>query len=1387
MHLSLRWSLGLLILCLFITTCSKEPASTAEVAKKTMPESERLFSRQFFTGEPAEPKIKEFLTLLKSAQTRIGEQQPRYLTGDIRREMEQARRTASNARSREVTFTQWGPLNTTGRTRSIVVDMRDSTLGTYLIGTVASGVWKTEDNGQNWRLVSEDVPYPYNSIIAASESDPTVIYMGTGEVYPFPGSIASDGLGLYKSTDGGENWEPLEGLNPDSLGSVMDIAVNPSDPDELYVISIRHDRFSVAFGLDRSLLWYSDNGGGTWTLLLESVEYLTDIAPHPDNFEEFILGEENVGILRTANRGQDLTPVFELPDSRRIVLKRAPSDPRIVHALEVAAVSEDGFGVERVRSYRSTDSGRTWSGVEPSTIDYSIIASGQGNFSVAMGVHSENPNLIYVGGTGGIVSAEVGDTEELDFDYTASSTFPFFREALPTDGQLVAFTPLLVEQLDLPSTPAIDPDTVGPIELVFGDGPQMVMRHTNDTPADFLGTYQDYVEVPFQAFIADSTQQLMASFLDENRNGQWDPEGVTLDGRTQIGETIIVHTIPYDASRPASAIVNGRVLDFSAYTIGLITNPDFSIPFERINDRLKIQPIFGQVLRSEETVLVDGYFQFGASHDFTIDGRNVHPDHHDFIILPKPDGNFKILGVNDGGFTKSEDGGQTWRSTGYNFDLFEPLTQDAGGPTLGGFTSGHFYKAVRAPHANQFIGGTQDNGSWMAFTPRSENSRFTKIGPGDGFEAIWNPGDSSRMGLSVQFGNYYFGEENGAVWYNSILPGAPFYSSLENPVQDPGLVYALTGTSVWATRDYGRTWVEHFVQDRFFLQNLEISLADPYVIWVSDRNAGAVFVSRNGGLSFEPVSPLGGNFPCLGQTKDVYSHPTAPGTAFLVSGAKGCPKILRTEDYGQNWTDITEFGEDGQSANGFPDVPVYSMIVMPHDTNWIWASTEIGLVESRNGGDSWALANNGFPAIRAWNMDHTDNQVVLATHGLGIWSATIPELGNFEYQLPEMLTPLLALDGEAANGELNGNVRVRSPLDSLRIRVIGQSDDFDAPFDQDLGSFIIERNIDVGNDIAFTVQLENLPTDRILRARVFCEGFRRGRRLRDEAFTWAYTLESEPLAGIEEDFEDGNPFKTFAFRVQRPTGFSNQGLHSDHPLFDSEPAIAIIGRPIVIAPDFTPFFFDEILIHPFTPDRQVTQEFVILRDQGFSKIEASADAGKSWESLASYFSDAAAGGNGNWTQAFFNGDPIEDNLYATRDINLNDFFEFGDTVYLRLNLRMTNANGGFGESRWGWAIDNMIFGLPTSTQEAAGHAVPTTVFPNPITDAFRVQFHSPKSDKATLQLFDIMGRHLADLDQQVANSGLNMFEANLGTRAAGTYLLCLRIGERMEWLTVVKK
>ena len=131
----------------------------------------------------------------------------------------------------------------------------------YYFGAVAGGVWKTTDGGLNWKPMFDKTKDASPSIgaIAVSESDPNVIYVGTGEAC-IRGNIVG-GNGVWKSVDAGKTWKFVGLADTHAIGR---LAVNPKNPDVAFVAALGHP---FADNEERGIFRTRD-GGKTWEKVL---------------------------------------------------------------------------------------------------------------------------------------------------------------------------------------------------------------------------------------------------------------------------------------------------------------------------------------------------------------------------------------------------------------------------------------------------------------------------------------------------------------------------------------------------------------------------------------------------------------------------------------------------------------------------------------------------------------------------------------------------------------------------------------------------------------------------------------------------------------------------------------------------------------------------------------------------------------------------------------------------------------------------------------------------------------------------------------------------------------------------------------------------------------
>ena len=131
----------------------------------------------------------------------------------------------------------------------------------YYYGATGGGVWKTTDGGINWDSVSDGSVFGTGSVgaIAVADSDPNTIYVGMGES-PIRGNV-SHGDGVYKSIDAGKTWKRV-GL--EDTRQIPRIRIHPKNPDLVYVAALGH----IWGPNEQRGVFRSKDGGKTWDKIL---------------------------------------------------------------------------------------------------------------------------------------------------------------------------------------------------------------------------------------------------------------------------------------------------------------------------------------------------------------------------------------------------------------------------------------------------------------------------------------------------------------------------------------------------------------------------------------------------------------------------------------------------------------------------------------------------------------------------------------------------------------------------------------------------------------------------------------------------------------------------------------------------------------------------------------------------------------------------------------------------------------------------------------------------------------------------------------------------------------------------------------------------------------
>ena len=332
-------------------------------------------------------------------------------------------------------FRAIGPAIMGGRIDDIAVV--ENNPSTFYVGAATGGVWKTTNNGTTFEPIFDGQGSTSIGDIAIAPSDPSIIWVGTGEPNNRQSSSWGDGIyrsldagktwanmglrdtkhigrvvidsrdpnivyvaalghlwgpnkerGVFKTTDGGKTWNNVLFINEDT--GVIDLAMDPESPMTLYAAAYQRRRTPWGFngGGPGSALYKTIDGGATWTKLTKGLpEGVTgrigvDIYRRNPNILYALVENAKGGTFRSDDRGETWRKMSDM-DSRPMYYSQIRIDPNNDQRIWQLAAP----------MYFSDDGGKTWS----TTLGQRI----HGDFH-AMWIDPANSNHVLTGSDGGM-------------------------------------------------------------------------------------------------------------------------------------------------------------------------------------------------------------------------------------------------------------------------------------------------------------------------------------------------------------------------------------------------------------------------------------------------------------------------------------------------------------------------------------------------------------------------------------------------------------------------------------------------------------------------------------------------------------------------------------------------------------------------------------------------------------------------------------------------------------------------------------------------------------------------------------------------------------------------------------------------------------------------
>ncbi len=783
-------------------------------------------------------------------------------------------------------------------------------------------------------------------------------------------------------------------------------------------------------------------------------------------------------------------------------------------------------------------------------------------------------------------------------------------------------------------------------------------------------------------------------------------------------------------------------------------------------------------------VIKDANGQYNIEGERQVGSKGVHVDHHNLTLWPINDEtqDYVLFNGNDGGIAVSTDQGETFTQTG----SWANFRTGGNFSTFRGYNTVEFYGVDKKNGEDRYVAGSQDNGSWVSGVDPDENSNWVLAPSGDGFFAAWHYNNPNLIIESAQNNSIWKSTNEGQTWNFVPLPGSegPFVTEVESSKQDPDLVLMSAPEGVLRSRDFGENWEILSMPDTWaysgFSTRIAISLVNPDVVWsgASIGNGALIARSTDGGDTWLPTGAY--DEANRGAVTNINTHPADENTAYALFSQANGPKVLRTTDGGETWADISGFnGNIQESTNGFPDVPTFSLLVMPFDHDIIWVGTGIGIVESIDGGATWALkTDHNLPAVSVWDMRIVNDEVVIATHGRGIWSATLPELAGYEPPAA-FLSPVLTVQDQTYKTTITGRSALRSVYDSTRIIARSNRDQFDdiviheqmsneagdvVNWTLDLSTTLASIGGDQQVDIIHSSWSEGVEKTRESTVRII--------QLNDAVNTFFHPVDGDIVGNYIID----------GFSVSRSLSIEGNAFHSPHPYAPNRLLAFTIRTPFTLDADTAILnYFDVAIVEPGNDFGEAFYDFVAIEAV---KLPLETDVPE-WVRLVKY--DARQ--HSDWLDAYNtdpNATPSADLFKAQRvDLYESGNFQQGDEVLVRFILSSDPGAEGYG-----WVVDNIGFNSEGAIVLSSPRNITNEsfeVYPNPVQEVASFTYRLATAGEVKMNIYNLEGRLIDHIELGFLNPGEHQYEYLTSGMEPGVYISRIQVGSNTQSLKWILK
>lgn len=256
------------------------------------------------------------------------------------------------------------------------------------LGTPAGGLWKTSTGGNDWEPLTDQIASigVSNIIVSNNFEEDQTIYIGTGD----RDHRYSPSIGVLKSVDGGQTWEPTE------------LTFSTSEGAKIYKMLLHPTNNDILYAATSSGLYKSTNAGTNWDHISEIV--FNDIefkADDPQVIFGGTSGYDNVAIYKSTNGGENWNNVLN-ETGRRVALAVSEDEPDYVYAI----IAYNGGGLNGI--FKSTNAGASYERLldgddyGSALLNWSCEGDGdndgQGWYDLTICANPQNANEVHIGG-----------------------------------------------------------------------------------------------------------------------------------------------------------------------------------------------------------------------------------------------------------------------------------------------------------------------------------------------------------------------------------------------------------------------------------------------------------------------------------------------------------------------------------------------------------------------------------------------------------------------------------------------------------------------------------------------------------------------------------------------------------------------------------------------------------------------------------------------------------------------------------------------------------------------------------------------------------------------------------------------------------------------------